>query len=206
MAALLADLEPGLIPEKVSWERFLEISEGTDLEWVDGHVVGGEVLRTVHSRLVAWLNALLYTLGEARGHGFVFTETMLLRLNKSGRSRCPDVSFLLRENEGRLKTEYIEGPVDLAIEVISPNSLRRDYVEKRDEYEREGVTEYWILDPEHGEATFLRLDASGRYVEIELDEEGRISSSVVPGLQLFPSDIWAEPKPSPTQYLLAADV
>jgi Uma2 family endonuclease len=38
----------------------------------------------------------------------------------------------------------------LAIEIVSPASRRTDYIHKRALYQRYGVREYWIVDPERG--------------------------------------------------------
>ena len=35
----------------------------------------------------------------------------------------------------------------IVVEVVSKGGEDRDYVEKREEYLRFGITEYWILDP-----------------------------------------------------------
>ncbi len=55
---------------------------------------------------------------------------------------------------------------DLAIEIVSPDSVDRDYDLKREIYEKAGVREYWILDPDLHRATFLRLKRR-RYTEIK---------------------------------------
>jgi len=53
---------------------------------------------------------------------------------------------------------------ELVIEVVSPGSERRDYEEKREEYLRFGVKEYWIVDAEKEEVLVLRR-SRGRWVE-----------------------------------------
>ena len=42
----------------------------------------------------------------------------------------------------------INGPVDLAAEVISLGDRNRDRIEKRHLYEQYGIKEYWLIDPE----------------------------------------------------------
>ena len=42
----------------------------------------------------------------------------------------------------------IEGPPDLAVEILSPWSIRRDRVAKAALYARYGIRHYWIVDPD----------------------------------------------------------
>jgi Uma2 family endonuclease len=55
---------------------------------------------------------------------------------------------------GRLKTtpERLDLPPDLVVEVLSPSSKATDMIKKRGDYERFGVREYWVIDPENGRA------------------------------------------------------
>jgi Uma2 family endonuclease len=53
---------------------------------------------------------------------------------------------------------------ELVIEIVSPGSEHRDYEEKREEYFRFGVTEYWIIDADRQEMLVLRR-RGGRWVE-----------------------------------------
>jgi Uma2 family endonuclease len=53
---------------------------------------------------------------------------------------------------------------EIVIEVISPGSEQRDYVEKREEYLRFGVREYWIVDAGREEVLILRR-SGGRWIE-----------------------------------------
>ncbi|MEJ7756097.1 MAG: Uma2 family endonuclease [Nocardioidaceae bacterium] len=53
---------------------------------------------------------------------------------------------------------YLDGAADLAIEIISPESIGRDRGEKFVEYEAAGIREYWLIDPERRQAEFYRLE------------------------------------------------
>ena len=65
--------------------------------------------------------------------------------------RHPDVALYKRppDDEDDLWATWVP---DLVIEVVSPGSAARDYGEKRDEYLRFGVRDYWIIDADRGEA------------------------------------------------------
>ena len=61
------------------------------------------------------------------------------------RATQPDVVFISTERLDIIKTRLM-GAADLVAEVISPNSRRRDRIDKRDLYEQHGVKEYWLID------------------------------------------------------------
>jgi Uma2 family endonuclease len=58
----------------------------------------------------------------------------------------PDVLFIARARQSIIKT-HIYGAPDLVMEVVSPDRPRRDYKDKKEQYEAHGVKEYWIVDP-----------------------------------------------------------
>jgi Uma2 family endonuclease len=60
----------------------------------------------------------------------------------------PDLLFVRIDHLGRATEQELRGPPDLTVEVISPGSKRADRGRKRVLYQDEGVTEYWIVDPE----------------------------------------------------------
>ena len=93
----------------------------------------------------------------------------------------PEVVFVRTE---RLKGMYrkLLGAPDLVVEVISHGSRRMDTKTKRQDYERFGVKEYWIIDPEREEVLFLRLD-QGRFVETPASGDQFVSQAAA-GLAL----------------------
>ena len=99
----------------------------------------------------------------------------------------------------------IEGPADLVVEVVSDDSVKRDYETKYAEYEAAGVREYWILDPRPGNnlAQFYQLDEQGRYRRV-LAQEGIYRSAVLRGFWLDEAWLWPDEKPDPL--LVAAEI
>lgn len=81
------------------------------------------------------------------------------------------------------------------IEIVSPESRERDRVEKFYEYERGGVREYWILDPEEKRAEFYRLGEDGKYLAIAAGEDGIFRSTVLEGFWIQVDWLFQEPKP-----------
>jgi Uma2 family endonuclease len=71
----------------------------------------------------------------------------------------PDI--LVMCDPGKVRPSHIEGPPDLIVEVLSPETSARDLRPKKALYERSGVREYLVVDPlEHYAIRFL-LAADG---------------------------------------------
>lgn len=84
----------------------------------------------------------------------------------------------------------LRGAPLLAVEVVSPGTRAYDTRTKRLDYERCGVQEYWIVDPELGTLTFLVL-RDGRFVEAHAVGD-RFASTAVRGFVLELSSIRAK--------------
>ena len=113
-------------------------------------------------------------------------------------SRDPDLTFVSNERLHLLTRDRLDGPADLVVEIISPDSVRRDRRDKFDEYARAGVREYWIADVRPRQRRFdaWALDEVGGFRELPPDDDGRVHSSVLPGFWLRPDWLWQEPTPS----------
>ena len=95
----------------------------------------------------------------------------------------------------RVKGAYLDGPADLVVEIVSPESDERDRGEKLREYEAGGVLEYWLADPLRQAASFHRLGPDGRYHAGSLDADGFYHSAVLPGFRLRAAWLWQRPLP-----------
>lgn len=130
------------------------------VEVVDGRLVIHDMPGTKHQQIVVKLVSLL----GASAAGRVLLAPLPVHL-ADNTVREPDVLFFATAHLDRLHDAYVDPP-DLAIEVRSPDSHKRDLVEKRAEYALAGIPEYWILDPAAQDVLVLRLDdAAGAYTE-----------------------------------------
>ncbi len=127
------------------------------------------------SRLFAWIDDHL----EASGHGRAYPDTDV-RFD-SQRVYRPDVCVFASDPRGEVRTR-LEGAPDLVIEVLSPHSRPLDLVTKRQDYERFGVREYWVIDP--ADASVRCWDRRGNVLVERAASDLRVTSEVVRGFSL----------------------
>jgi len=179
-------------PPRISYEEFLaQADEDTRAEWVDGTIVHYSPASRTHQEIVRFLTALLSTYGEARGLGVVLPAPFQMKLSRSGRE--PDLLFVAHDHLHRLHPTHLEGPADLVVEIVSPESAPRDRGEKFYEYQEAGIPEYWLIDPVRQWAEFYRLESPGRYRLITEGSSGEYLSQALPGLRLRIEWLWEPP-------------
>jgi Uma2 family endonuclease len=208
---LTKSTKPGERLPTMTYEEFLAwAGEETRAEWVDGEVIPLEMPNTIHQEIILFLARLMAQYAELLGLGEVLIAPYNMRLVPVRSSRQPDIIFVGREHSDRITEERLEGAADLAVEVISADSVTRDRRDKLLEYQQAGVAEYWIVDPRERRQSVVpyRLSDRGVYELIPLDEHGRLKSVVLPGFWLDPKWLWQKPLPKPLEVLaiIAPDV
>lgn len=161
-------------------------------EWVEGSLLRMEPTSDDHDDAMVFLVSTMRHFAEETDAGRVKADQFAERLDENV-VRVPDVAFFKRDNLGKIKPTFSEGGADLIVEIVSPDSRMRDKGEKFYEYERAGVEEYWIVDPERRRAEFYRL-RDGAYEPVLPDAEGRFYSSALPGFFVRVEWFWNRPK------------
>jgi Uma2 family endonuclease len=183
-------------PGKMTYEEFLAwADEDTRAEWVDGEVVLLSPSSNRHQMLAGFLTALLRTFSETHQLGTVLSAPFQMKTGPDLPGREPDILFIAREHLDRLKNVYLDGPADLVVEIISPDSRGRDRGEKFYEYEQGGVREYWLLDYLRRQAEFYQRGADGIFRLVPVGEDDIYRSAVLEGLWLKVDWLWQEPLP-----------
>jgi len=168
--------------------------EDTRAEYVDGMVVLHSPASQSRERINVFLITLLQLYVDHHRLGTVFGSNFQLRL-RPGLRRIPDLAFVSKDRRDIVQETHIEGAPDLVMEVASPDSLVRDWREKYFEYEKAGIREYWIIDPQAKRIDLYHLTEQGGY-EVVVPEEGVLYSQVIPGFWLRPEWLWQEPLPN----------
>ena len=179
---------------KVDYEQFLQwLDEDTWAEWVDGEVILMSPVSLEHSNIHAFLLTIMRLYASSKQLGAVHSEPFQMKTGADLPGRSPDILFVSQQHLSRLKSTYLDGPADLVVEIISPDSEERDRVHKFAEYERGGVCEYWLIDPQKRVAEFYVLGKDGKYVLRAQGEAGEYHSAVLQGLRLRIEWLWALP-------------
>ena len=192
----MQEFERRVPPGRMSYEEFLEwCDEDTWAEWVNGEVIMLSPASNRHQDLSDFLAFIMRAFSETHNLGVVRSAPFQMKLKDVQRGREPDVLFVAKEHLNRLKETYLDGPADLVIEIISPESRLRDRGEKFAEYELGGVREYWLIDPEEKRADFFILGDDGRYERCKPDSQGIYRSAVLKGFWFEEARLWQEPLP-----------
>ncbi len=159
------------------------------MELWDGELFLSDAPTFSHQEIVARFYERLKDWASPRALGKVVFAPIDMILT-CRRVTQPDVLFISSERLDIIK-DRVRGAADLVAEVISPDSRRRDRIEKRDLYEQHGVREYWILDPEAETVEVLFLDR-GEYRLVGRWRPGdRARSQLLKGFSVAVTELFA---------------
>jgi Uma2 family endonuclease len=107
----------------------------------------------------------------------------------------PDLLYLSRERMAEIETSpWVRGAPNLVVEILSDSTRKRDETIKRRLYDRFGVTEYWVVDPELDTIKIYRRagEQYARVAELALENGDRLTSPLLPDLDLPLSKIFED--------------
>ncbi len=98
----------------------------------------------------------------------------------------PDLLYVSNERAGEVLRDYVHGAPELVVEIASKSTGKRDETIKRRLYERSGVSEYWVIDPEVDRIRVYRLAGTSfaRTDELARKRDAVLSSPLLPGLSM----------------------
>lgn len=179
----------------ITFDEFCKlIREDQKADLIDGVIYMASPENVDDNELFVWLIRLTADFVDERElGGHVYGSRVAFELSETN-SPEPDIAFVTTEHEDRVHWGRVEGPPDFAIEIVTPDSVERDYEDKRLLYEQHGVSEYWIVDEHRQTVTAYRLDRRGRFRQVR-PRRGVLESSVIDGFWLRPSWLWENPRP-----------
>ncbi|HKE82865.1 MAG TPA: Uma2 family endonuclease [Vicinamibacterales bacterium] len=179
---------------KLTYDDFLLFpDDGKRHELIDGehYVTPSPNLR--HQRILGKLYLVIGNYLEEHPIGEVFFAPLDVVMSEHDVVE-PDLLYVSRERAGQvLVPQHVRGVPDLVVEVASKGTRKRDETIKRALYERTGVSEYWVIDPEIDVVRVYRNGAEGfaRPVELRRDAGDTLTTSLLPELGISLDRIFA---------------
>jgi Uma2 family endonuclease len=187
-------MPPSAHPDsRFTYEDFLLFpDDGKRHEIIDGehYVTASPVVR--HQRLVQRLGvALTEHLRAHPGQGEVFYLPLDVVLSPYDVVE-PDLQVIAGDQSDILTEKNVQGPPALVVEVLSPGTRKRDEQIKRRLYERVGVREYWVVDPELDVVKVFRCteDRLPRVAELSAEEHDTLTTPLFPGFSIGLDDLF----------------
>lgn len=171
-----------------TYEDYLQLpDDGRRYEIIEGVLYVTNAPSYDHQFTVLKLAGKLDQFVTDAGLGVVLTAPFEVHLpGGTARPVQPDVLFIQAEQQPGPGAPFFEGAPDLVVEVLSPESVRRDQHVKFGAYEWAGVHEYWLADLKTRTVTIHVLPAGGHeYVLLGQFGPGEtLHSEVLAGLAI----------------------
>lgn len=175
---------PGL---KLTYDDFVLFpDDGKRHELIDGEHYVTPSPNLPHQTILGNLHLVIASWLEAHPVGRVFLSPLDVVFTRFDVVE-PDLLYCSNERGTQILTrQNVQGVPELVVEIASPGTRRRDDTIKRQLYEREGVSEYWIVDPVKEVIRVHRreLGAFARPVELWRGRHDVLTTPLLPGLEL----------------------
>lgn len=165
--------------------------DGKRHEIIEGDHYVTPAPRTKHQRISANLMVALASFVKRRGMGLVLAAPSDVILSDENVVQ-PDLLFVSTARAGIVTEDNIRGAPDLVVEIISETTRKKDEVTKRKLYERFGVQEYWVVDPELETVKIFRRAQQGYSRAVELSKEANdiLTTEILAGFDLALAEIF----------------
>ena len=184
-----------LFPSQGHWTESqylaLEANSGNwMIELVNGRIEFPTMPNMIHQDIVKFLFALLDAFVNDLTLGSAYFSPLPIHLFP-GTFREPDIVFL-KSHRIKDKRKPPEG-ADLVMEIVGPGkeARERDLEDKRADYAKAKIPEYWIVDPETKTITVLTLSGKSYKVYGVYKAGDQAASKLLKGFKAAVSDVFA---------------
>lgn len=178
---------------KLTYDDFLLFpDDGKRHEVIDGEHYVTPSPKVSHQRVVGTLFGVIWTHLQSHQIGEVFMAPLDVVMSRHDVVE-PDILYVSNDRRAHILTTLnIQGAPDLAIEVTSKGTRKRDETIKRRLYER-GVSEYWVVDPEIAVIRIYQRegDRFARVRELSREAGDALTTPVLPGLEIALQRVFA---------------
>ena len=158
-------------------EVYRMLPEGTRCEVIFNELIMAPSPSWEHQSLQINLTVLLFQFLKENPVGNLASAPFDVYFEDLQAIAQPDLFVVLNQQKDIIQKNGVHGVPDLIVEIISSNRSY-DTQRKKSLYEKAGVKEYFLIDPENKKTTLLTLNADGLY-EQTYEETGVLKSSLL---------------------------
>ncbi|MGE5482204.1 MAG: Uma2 family endonuclease [Bacteroidota bacterium] len=178
--------------EKVyTYEDYRQLPEGSPYQLIGGRLVMTPSPTPRHQLVSLELELQIATYVREKKMGAVAHAPLDVYLEATEVFQ-PDIVFISRERLNIIGPDKINGAPDLVVEILSPATAYYDLKKKFRVYEKHGVREYWIVDPEDNSIQVYVLQDGKLKLHQEAIGEGRVQSQVLAGFSVDVRNIFEQ--------------
>ncbi len=139
---------PGTLihPPKSMLEVWKSLPEGTLCQLINDKLIMSPAPAILHQQILNEINIGISFFLRKNPFGKILIAPVDIHFSKQNILQ-PDLLFVKNENLEIIKPKGVFGSPDIIIEILSPSTSQLDFEEKKLVYERFGVPEYFIVDP-----------------------------------------------------------
>jgi Uma2 family endonuclease len=171
---------------QLTYEDYLLFpDDGKRHEIIDGDHCVTPAPKTKHQKTSFNLTVAMGSFVKQRGLGLILAAPSDVILSNENVVQ-PDLLFVSAARASIVTEDNIHGAPDLVVEIISETTRKKDEVTKRKLYERFGVQEYWVVDPELETVKIFRRarQGYGRAVELSKEANDVLTTKLLAGFDL----------------------
>jgi Uma2 family endonuclease len=177
--------------KRYTYKDYAELPEGAPYQLIEGELVMTPSPAPYHQLISIRLATSLANHVMSKKSGMVLYAPIDVYLDEEDTYQ-PDIIFISKERMSIVGEKKIEGAPDLVVEILSPSTAYYDLRKKFHKYEKHGVKEYWIVDPEL-KSVEIYANKNGKFVqEQSVTAEGKCVSTVIKGLEIDVKGIFSE--------------
>jgi Uma2 family endonuclease len=181
------DMNPARPGVKLTYDDFLQFpDDGKRHELIDGEHYVTPSPNTKHQTILGDLHLLIGSWLEPHPVGRVFLAPFDVVFSHFDVVE-PDLLYMSNERAAEILTaQHVKGAPELVIEIGSPATRKRDETIKRRLYERSGVREYWVIDPDTEviRAYLREGDTFARPIKLWRERDDVLITPLLQGLEM----------------------
>ena len=181
-----------ILKERYTYADFCSWPEGERCELIEGRLYAMATPTMAHQHVSREIFARLYLFLQGKPCQ-VFYAPFSVRLNADESDDTvvePDILVVC--DEKKLEDgKGVVGAPDFIVEVLSPSTAKHDKVTKHRLYQRSGVREYWIVDPDD-KLLMVNILQNGRYMgQFYYEDDTAVPIEVLAGCTINLAEVFA---------------